>query len=245
MTRIGFAFNQKPDGPTLLGGGEIAARSGDDKPPSMRRDLESRNIATASASPDARLTPSTDPDLADDDVFAEWDSPTTIDAVADALASCGEVIRLEANADFPRALRDAAPDIVFNIAEGLHGVNREAHVPAICEFYGIPYSGSDPFTLSLCLHKAKTKDFLTAHGIPNAPYWLVESEAELISLLHSHRLPTPGSRAPMFVKPVQEGSSKGITEKNLVRTRAELVEQSRFLRETYLQPVIVEAYLPG
>src|ERR1043166_2500020 len=246
MTRIGFAFNQKPDGPTLLGGGEIAARSGDDKPPSMRRDLESRNIATASASPDARLTPSTDPDLADDDVFAEWDSPTTIDAVADALASCGEVIRLEANADFPRALRDAAPDIVFNIAEGLHGVNREAHVPAICEFYGIPYSGSDPFTLSLCLHKARTKETLAFHGVPTAPFVLAGRSEDLRAIAHGQSsMPQPTPSAPLFIKPVHEGSSKGITERNLIRTAADLLDSGEYLLSNYEQPVLVEGFLPG
>ena len=105
---------------------------------------------------------------ASDDEYAEWDSADTIDAVANALAAFGEVVRLEANADFPQNLRDSRVDIVFNIAEGLHGVNREAHVPAICEFYGVPYSASDPFTLSLCLDKAKTKEVLAYHGVPTA-----------------------------------------------------------------------------
>ena len=43
------------------------------------------------------------------------------------------------------------------MAEGLHGPNREAHVPAICEFYGIPYSGSDPLTLGFLIKQAVTK----------------------------------------------------------------------------------------
>jgi D-alanine-D-alanine ligase len=221
MTRIGFAYNQKPE-PTvgLVNEADADARA-DDEPPSPR-------------------------DLARRDVYAEWDSAETIDAVAAALAACGDVIRLEATADFPERLRAERPDIVFNIAEGLHGTNREAHVPAICEFFGVPYSGSDPFTLSLCLHKARTKDFLSAHGIPNATYTVVESAADLAHLLSPQSpFPLPSSRFPLFVKPVQEGSSKGITEKNLVHTRDALVEQTRFLLATYMQPVIVESYLPG
>jgi D-alanine-D-alanine ligase len=221
MTRIGFAYNQKPEPTVGLVSAADADPRADEEPPSPGE----RSSIT--------------------DVYAEWDSAETIDAVASALSHYGDVIPLEATEEFPERLRAERPDIVFNIAEGLYGTNREAHVPAICEFYGVPYSGSDPFTLSLCLHKAKTKDFLSAHGIPNAPYWLIESDAELVSLLDSRRMPSPESRVPLFVKPVQEGSSKGITEKNLVRTRDELVEQARFLRETYVQPVIVEAYLPG
>ena len=113
-----------------------------------------------------------------DDEFAEWDSADTIDAVANALSALGDVIRLEANTDFPQNLRDSRVDIVFNIAEGLHGVNREAHVPAICEFYGIPYSASDPFTLSLCLDKAKTKEMLAYHGVPTARFAVVRGTGD-------------------------------------------------------------------
>lgn len=217
MTRIGFAYNQKPEPTVGLVSGSADSHTADEEPPSIS------------------------------DVYAEWDSAETIDAVASALSAYGDVIRLEATQDFPERLRAAQPDIVFNIAEGLHGTNREAHVPAICEFYDIPYSGSDPFTLSLCLHKAKTKDFLTAHGIANARYLLIESESDLETALASHALlaARPSPLAPLFIKPVQEGSSKGITEKNFVRSRDELVAQARFLLETYAQPVLVEEFLPG
>ena len=217
MTRIGFAYNQKPDLPV----GQVSDASSE-----PRRDEE---------------PPSTS------DVYAEWDSAETIDAVAAALSTYGDVIRLEATEDFPERLRAERPDIVFNIAEGLYGTNREAHVPAICEFFGIPYSGSDPFTLSLCLHKARTKDVLTAHGIPTAPFVLIESVSALETLV-SGRLGL-GARlaahAPLFLKPVQEGSSKGITEKNLVRSRSEFEAHARYLLETYAQPVIAEVFLPG
>ena len=142
-----------------------------------------------------------------DDEFAEWDSVETIDAVANALSALGEVIRLEANADFPQNLRDSRVDVVFNIAEGLHGVNREAHVPAICEFYGIPYSASDPFTLSLCLDKAKTKEAFAYHGVPTAAFAVVSGRRETETerngktagihcrrTLPVSRLPSPASR---------------------------------------------------
>jgi D-alanine-D-alanine ligase len=209
MTRIGFAYNQKPESTVGPVNATISESRPDEEPPSSS------------------------------DVYAEWDSAETIDAVATALSAFGEVIRLEATEEFPERLRAERPDIVFNIAEGLHGTNREAHVPAICEFLDVPYSGSDPFTLSLCLHKARTKDVLTARGIPNAPFTLIDSETEL------GRFCRETTSYPIFLKPVQEGSSKGITEKNLVRTRDELESQARFLLDTYQQPVIAEAFLPG
>jgi D-alanine-D-alanine ligase len=226
MTRIGFAYNQKPESTAAAAPGLVTTTASESRP-------EEEPPSSAAVS----------------DVYAEWDSAETIDAVAAALSAYGDVIRLEATDDFAERLRAERPDIVFNIAEGLYGPNREAHVPAICEFLDVPYSGSDPFTLSLCLHKARTKDFLTAHGIPNAPYALIESTRDLDLLLHGGAprspLPRPTQSTPLFVKPVQEGSSKGITERNLVRSREELDAQTRFLLETYQQPVLAEAYLPG
>jgi D-alanine-D-alanine ligase len=222
MTRIGFAYNQKPE----------SRAAG--LPSSARSDLRPEEEPPSNG-----------------DVYAEWDSAETIDAVASALSALGDVIRIEATEELPARLRSERPDIVFNIAEGLHGTNREAHVPAICEFFGIPYSGSDPYTLSLCLHKARTKDVLSVHGIPNAPYVVIDDEAALEALLGGRASGTTelgrGARLrfPLFLKPVHEGSSKGITERNFVRDRHELETQARFLLATYEQPVIAEAFLPG
>ena len=270
MTRIGFAYNQKPDEGAPLGGDADAdATRADDEPPSTRRDASSRTQtppALQGAFGDDSLFaphhPATQgaPPLPDDE-FAEWDSADTVDAVATALSALGTVVRLEADEHFPERLRDARPDIVFNMAEGLNGVNREAHVPAICEFLGVPYSGSDPFTLSLCLDKARAKETLTYHGVPNAPFVLVRTDEEIDRLVgalaNAHasgvrrgrsrtaELNRPSLTLPIFVKPVHEGSSKGITERNLCRTVAELEEMTRFLLETYRQPVLVEEYLPG
>ena len=226
MALIGLAYNQKPEpselaSPASEGGrqedGELSRP--DEEPPSKRVHLSI-------------------PELTSRDEFAEWDSPTTIAAVESALSRLGKVVRLEANEDFPERLRQTKPDIVFNIAEGFYGVNREAHVPAICEFYGIPYSGSDPFTLSLCLDKARTKETLAFHGIPTPRFAVVRKLEELRATAERLSL-------PLFVKPLHEGSSKGITDSNLCRDAKQLFEQTGFLLENYDQPVIVEEYLPG
>jgi D-alanine-D-alanine ligase len=214
MTLIGLAYNQKPELQSLL-----ISSSAD-----VRED-EGENSRSEEEPPSSR------------DEFAEWDSPETITAVESALRKIGKVVRLEANEEFPEKLRRTRPDIVFNIAEGLNGVNREAHVPAICEFFGIPYSGSDPFTLSLCLDKARTKETLNFHRIATAPFTVVQTTDDL-----------PKARAlplPLFVKPLHEGSSKGITDKNLCWDYEQLAAQTRFLLENYEQPVLVEQYLPG
>ena len=264
MTRIGFAYNQKPD--SQVPSGEVIAEGAlpDEEPPSKRRDVRSRTHASPAhagasfASPDIAAVPDASP-LPTSDEYAEWDSPETVAAVERALSAYGQVVRLEATPDFPERLRRARVDIVFNMAEGLRGPNREAHVPAMLEFYGVPYSGSDPFTLALCLDKARTKEVLSHHGVPTAPFALVRSRTELDVLLRSlpregasrrrgqrpSQVRRPSPATPLFVKPVHEGSSKGITERNYVTSVEELEAQTAFLLESYAQPVLVEEFLPG
>jgi D-alanine-D-alanine ligase len=226
MALIGLAYNQKPEPSELASPASEGGRQEDGELPRPDEEPPSKRVHLSIAELTAR------------DEFAEWDSPTTIAAVESALSKIGKVIRLEANEDFPERLRQAKPHIVFNIAEGFYGVNREAHVPAICEFYGIPYSGSDPFTLSLCLDKARTKETLAFHGIPTPRFAVVRKLDELRAVSQKLSL-------PLFVKPLHEGSSKGITDSNLCQDAEHLFEQTAFLLQNYDQPVLVEEYLPG
>ena len=118
-----------------------------------------------------------------------------------ALSTVGQVHRLEADSRFPSRLALLRPDFVFNIAEGLYGASREAHVPAICEFLGVPYHASDPLTLGLALHKGRAKEILSYRGVPTAPFVLALGG----------RCPAGQLPFPLFVKPAFEGSGKGIT----------------------------------
>jgi D-alanine-D-alanine ligase len=225
MTLIGLAYNQKPE-PTEL-------------PSELPEAMPQRGeLSRPDEEPPSKSFGLTVAELTARDEFAEWDSPVTIAAVEAALSKLGKVVRIEATEEFPERLRAIRPDIVFNIAEGFHGVNRESHVPAMCEFFGIPYSGSDPFTLTLCLDKARAKETLSFHGIPTPRFAVVENLADLDERTFSLEL-------PLFIKPLHEGSSKGITDGNLCRDRDHLLAQTKFLLENYHQPVLVEEYLPG
>lgn len=171
------------------------------------------------------------------DRYAEWDDPATIAAVEAALRQAGEVIRLEATPDFPQKLRETHPDIVFNIAEGLHGPNREAHVPAICEFYDIPYTASDPLSLCLALDKGRAKEIFLARGVPT-PAWSILRAPHVLE----RRWEGGG---PWIVKPLYEGSSKGIPERAFCSTAAAVKQRIEEIREEYAQPALVEEFLPG
>jgi len=169
------------------------------------------------------------------EIQAEWDTPETIAAVVAALEERHEVVRIEAADDIYERLRQARPDIVFNIAEGAFGPCREGHVPSILEYLNIPYSASDPLTLNICLDKSRTKEILAYHGLPTSRFRVVSEKKFSFNTLHY----------PMLVKPLYEGSSIGIRNDSVVSNRTEMREKVCWVLERFQEPALVEEYLPG
>ena len=103
---------------------------------------------------------------------AEFDRVETIDELAGALERLGhEVVRIGNVRALASALTSGERfDLVFNIAEGLHGFGREAQVPALLDAFGIPYTFSDPLTQALGLDKAVAKQVVRDAGVPTAPF---------------------------------------------------------------------------
>lgn len=171
---------------------------------------------------------------------AEFDSWDTIDGVRSALESLGFTV------DLIGGIRNLAEKLVagerwayvFNIAEGVGGYGREAQIPALLDAYGIPYSFSDPLTLAVSLHKGVAKHLMLAQGVRTAPFALIEAENDLSQLT----LPGP---FPLFVKPVGEGTGKGITAASKVDNFSSLGGEARALLQKYQQPLIVEPFLTG
>jgi D-alanine-D-alanine ligase len=179
-----------------------------------------------------------------DDREAEFDAPETIHAITRAIESHGHtVVPLEATPDFPRALMSSGVDIVFNIAEGMIGRNREAQVPSLCELLGVPYTGSDSATLSICLDKGLAKRMLRSAQRPGDTQPRVETPQ--FQVLGTGREKLRQFRYPVIVKPNQEGTSKGISAKSVVDDEAQLREVARELIGKYGQPALVEEYIVG
>jgi D-alanine-D-alanine ligase len=172
------------------------------------------------------------------DEEAEYDAPSTIQAVREAIAAAGhEVIDLEATSELPNVLASTPVDVVFNMAEGIKGRNREAVVPALLELLDIPYSGSDPAALSIALDKALAKRIVRQHGILTPNFVTLQTGKE--------RLPRELMRFPLIVKPIAEGSSKGVHHTSVVENESELREAAREMIAKYDQPALVESYVAG
>jgi len=172
-----------------------------------------------------------------EDFYIEFDDEETVNAIADALKKGGcRVTKIEADEDAYGKLRRLKPDIVFNIAEGLHGESRESHTPSILEILGIPYTGSGPLTLAVSLDKALTHQVLSVNGVPSPSFQVFTKVDEGLD---------KKLRFPIVVKPLSEGSSKGVRSSSLVKDEESLKRQVSWVIETYRQPAIVEEFLPG
>lgn len=171
------------------------------------------------------------------DLGAEWDSEATVEAIRSSLAAAGhQVILVEGRlSDLTRLLAEHV-DIAFNICEGFRGRNREAHVPAFLEMLGVPYTGSDVLTLAVSLDKPTTKKLLLQSQVPTPKFQVFYSALDVLD---------SGLCFPLFVKPIHEGSSIGITAASKVQTEAELRERVAYVTRHYQQPALVEEFIEG
>ena len=171
-----------------------------------------------------------------DDKYAEWDTYETIFAIRDALALNHKVTLVEADKNAYEKIRESKPDIVFNVAEGANGISREAQIPAILDLLEIPYTGSDPLTLATCLDKGRTKEILSYNKILTPKFNVINNPSEISKNTLTY---------PLFIKPLQEGSSKGIFNSSFVENEKDYQKIVLQALGKYNQPLIVEEYLPG
>jgi len=172
------------------------------------------------------------------DETAEFDKQETVDALENSLKIMGhETEQIGNTFQLIEALAAGRKwDMVFNIAEGLYGDGRESVVPAILDQYRIPYVFSGPVIMGISLNKHLAKLVVADAGVPVSPGFLVTDIKDLENLKLEY---------PLFVKPVSEGTGKGITDKSLVNSLSELKVMVDWILKEFKQPALVEEYLPG
>jgi D-alanine-D-alanine ligase len=169
---------------------------------------------------------------------AELDKAETIESIENALKNLGfETERIgHVKALVARLAEGKKWDVVFNIAEGMHGYAREAQIPSLLDAYQIPYTFSDAHMLNICLNKAVTKNLVREHGVATPDYFVVETEEDIKNVILPY---------PLFAKPVAEGTSKGINNASRINNAEDLESVCKNLLEKFNQPVLVETYLCG
>jgi len=177
-------------------------------------------------------------DFKSEDQFAEWDNIEVIEAVKEAITKKYNCVLIEADINFIESIKLEKPNIVFNISEGLNQTSREAQVPAILDMLNIPYTGSGVWTLATCLDKFRTKQILEWNNIKTP-------KAELIHSLEDVNKVKNNLQFPIILKPISEGSSKGIFNDSLINSFEEgrnvIIERLN----KYKQPFLAEEFLSG
>jgi D-alanine-D-alanine ligase len=174
-----------------------------------------------------------------DESEAEFDSPETVAAITQAIERNGHrCLPIDVTGTLPdliEQLRAAAPDIVFNTAEGVRGRTREALYPAVFDELGIPHTGSDAHALTVTLDKNLTCLVVERAGvrIPRGQFRMA-GEA-----------PDGYCPMPCLVKPNFEGSSKGITDASVVTDSTQLNATVAKALRAYPEGVLIEEYVPG
>ena len=169
---------------------------------------------------------------------AEFDRESTVEALENTIKQLGyETVRIgHVRSLVEKLARGERWDLVFNICEGMYGIGREAQVPALLDAYKIPYVFSDPLVLALTLHKGMTKHVVRDCGIPTPDFAVISKKADIAKV----KLPYP-----LFVKPLGEGTGKGIDSKSKVNSPGELEKICIELLPRFEMGLIVETYLPG
>ena len=164
-----------------------------------------------------------------------------LEQVASALRSRGhEALRVSVGGDIApiiAALRDAKPDLVFNLTESFDGISSlDSNVAALLNLLGLQYTGSSPSGLILAGDKSLSKKVLTFHGVLTPEFATVYRGA----------LDGAGDlRFPVIVKPPQEDASIGITNKSVVHDLKGLLGAMDALQAQFQSPVLVEQFIEG
>ena len=168
---------------------------------------------------------------------AEFDSPKTIEAIADAIRSNGFApILIEADRDLSKNLQQHQIDVVFNIAEGLNKQSREAQVPAICDLLGIEHTGSDASCLCITLNKSLSSKIVQTENIL-APRSIV--------FTHGKKKYIHNLSYPIILKPNLEGTSKGIYDNSVVDNEDDFQKLLQESFKTLKTPILCEEYISG
>ena len=138
-----------------------------------------------------------------------------------------------------RLLRRSRPDVIFNLVEFFHDDSElETAVAAVFDLYRIPYTGSPPFALGLCLRKGITKRVLQDHGVPTPRF----------RILYEPKVPKRlGLKYPLIVKPAWEDASAGLDKNSVIRDPENLQLLIEQVKRVYTEygAVMIEEFIEG
>ena len=142
--------------------------------------------------------------------------------------------------DIEKAFKELAAsdvDLVVNVCERINNSSLlEPHAASMFDILQIPYTGSNPSTLSLCIDKIRVKKLLAYNKIPT-PRWdyayTVDDDID------------ENLRYPLIVKPANTDNSIGISNDSVVTDQEGLKAQLKKIIIDLGSPALIEEYIEG
>lgn len=180
-----------------------------------------------------------------DVTFCDFNYLSDMQYLQNTLEQSGHyVLPVGAPHSFARMLREDKLkdiDIIMNFGEGFLSRNREGIVPALCEIFHLPYTGSDAFAMVLTLDKHITMLYAESLGIHTPKGFLYQPQFHTLDELETLSAQA-GITYPLVVKPNREGTSMGLS---LVKNKDEFLAAVGRIVRTYKQEVRCDEYIGG
>ncbi|PCI72937.1 MAG: D-alanine--D-alanine ligase [Gammaproteobacteria bacterium] len=158
-------------------------------------------------------------------------------AVFEALLQEGvDAVKIDTKENLLDKLKAEKVERAFIVLHGRDG--EDGVVQGFLKFLNIPYTGSDTQSSALAMNKGHSKNIIQSVGVNTASFSLVEKDkkyclSDAIKIIATLNL-------PLFVKPVREGSSVGMSKVESATALVSAVE----LAQKY-DSVMIEQYIPG
>jgi len=188
---------------------------------------------------DSAGTPPANQDFSHELTTDDW---ATEAHVIESLRKLGHEVRTIGVYEDPGLIIDEVkshpPDVVFNLTEHFNARSAyDRNVAGLLEMLDLPYTGSGPTGLTLCKNKGMAKEILAYHHI-RVPDSAVFPPGATIR--RPKRL-----AFPLFIKPLQEEASYGISQDSFVENDQAFEERVRFIHERMNQEALAEEYIDG
>lgn len=139
--------------------------------------------------------------------------------------------------NFIRNIDTHRKHIVFPYYYAMGSRNNYSRVQSICESVGIQFVGPEAYALTVCTDKVLSKDICRSQGLraPRCAVYYAENDRPALGVLE----------APLIIKPVFEGDSRGIDRDSICATLEEAEAKALALYSRIRAPVMAEEFVEG
>ncbi|MCD1146736.1 ATP-grasp domain-containing protein [Peptoniphilus sp. KCTC 25270] len=160
----------------------------------------------------------------------------TVKEMKKVLSESFDVFHYVFDKDLVKKLKEDQIDLVFNLANGYKNHQDRGELPALLDREKIPYTGSNALGHGIADDKELASRVLEKNNIATPKTFAIQSVFDISRYQFDF---------PVLVKPNNEGSGRGITNKSIVYNKEDLQSLLQEMLDSYQPPVLVTEYIDG